>query len=297
MTTTFNIENLPSKARYKNLEDRIKYENMEEYINNDQKEEAYAWINTFQTYMNQHLYEYLSDNSAYDTSKRCRDLVHILNIIKKNINELVDSASYEVINSNIDNFINILMFNRYDNCSIISPSEYSNMDSVKEIDDICEDITYAKYNSCEINNSIYCEKIKKHLEKQNSKINAVYSTSNEELIKIIKYYDFTSYENFEKIFQLITCSPCTNTESSYSPKNISISAGISLFGLTFIGLFFYRNSPLGTWFSSKILKGKTMGNNLIHEITEKVSDNTSESLYMDPPNIGYQVSYGTTEDF
>ncbi|SBT59000.1 PIR Superfamily Protein [Plasmodium ovale wallikeri] len=297
MTTTFNVQNLPSKARYKNLEDSIDYEDMNLYINNDQKEEAYAWINTFQTYMNQHLYEYLSDNSTYDTSKRCRDLVHILNIIKKNINDLEDSESYASINSNIDNFINGLMFNGYDNCSTISPSEHTNMDTVKEIDDTCEDIMYTKHNSCEINNSIHCEEIKKHLEVQNNVIKAVYASGKEEHIKIIKFYDFTSYENFENILQLITCSPCTNAESSYSPKNISISAGISLFGLTFIGLFFYRNSPLGTWFSSKILKGKTMGNNLIHEITEKLSDNTSESLYMDPPNLGYQVSYGTTEDF
>lgn len=176
--------------------------------------------------MNQHLYEYLSDNSAYDSSKRCRDLIHILNIIKKYINELDDSASYEIINSNIDNFINVFMFNRYDNSSTISPSEYSNMDIVKEIDDICEDITYAKYNSCEINNSIYCEEIKKHLEKQNNIIKAVYATSKEELIKIIKFYDFISYENFENVLQLITCSPCLNTESPYSRKNISISAAI-----------------------------------------------------------------------
>ncbi|SBT74393.1 PIR protein [Plasmodium ovale] len=227
--------------------------------------------------MNQHLYEYLSDNSTYDTSKRCRDLVHILNIIKKNIKNLEDSESYASINSNIDNFINGLMFNGYDNCSTISPSEHTNMDTVKEIDDTCEDIMYTKHNSCEINNSIHCEEIKKHLEVQNNVIKAVYASGKEEHIKIIKFYDFTSYENFENILQLITCSPCTNAESSYSPKNISISAG--------------------TWFSSKILKGKTMGNNLIHEITEKLSDNTSESLYMDPPNLGYQVSYGTTEDF
>ncbi|SBT02027.1 PIR Superfamily Protein [Plasmodium ovale curtisi] len=220
-----------------------------------------------------------------------KDLVRTLNLIKKNIDESEHKTSYEFIGKNIDSFINTFINRGYDGCSINDNNEDSDVLSNKEFDDRCEDIAYVKYNSCQINNSIHCEEIKKHFQQQIQIFQAINAFNEPKYTETLKFYDFITKDNLENILKEIDCTPCENSVFPFSRTNVSISVVISLLGLTLMGFLYYRRSPLGHWFNTKILKNNKNENNIIDEITSELSEDSSELLYKNSPNVGYHMNY------
>ncbi|SBT74142.1 PIR protein [Plasmodium ovale] len=291
MKNTFNIEHLPSKTFDAKLTEIIYSDDIIQYITNNQAQEANTWDGNLYAYIDNYFNKFPVDTSEHNPNKRCRDLVRTLNHIKKNIDESEHKTSYEFIGKNIDSIINTFINRGYDACSINDNKEDSDELSNKEFDDSCEDITYVKYNSCQINNSINCEEIKKHFQEQIQIFQAINAFKKPKYTEILKICDFTTQDNLENILKVIDCTPCENSASPFSRTDVSISVVISILGLTLMGFLCYRRSPLGHWFNTKILKNNKNENNILDEITSELSEDPSEWSYRNSPNVGYNINY------
>lgn len=155
------------------------------------------------------LHKYLEKftNNYVDTwldsneKKRCRDLNNILDsIIKRIKNKITYVESYNLIIDYINNYATSHLRINTHGCKRESKlsTHYDDIEYMKKIDYLCEDIDYIKNRISKIN-SIKCEEIENYIEQQISELGKIYRTSDNKYSDILGYYSFKSFDDFNSI--------------------------------------------------------------------------------------------------
>ncbi|SBS91766.1 hypothetical protein POVCU2_0069840 [Plasmodium ovale curtisi] len=169
--------------------------------------------------------------------------------------------SYKFIDDTIYNFIKYLDVYGYDNFSMISNNDFSNVDNMKKLDDFLQDFTYIKSKLEEINKSPHCNEIKTYIQIESLEIKYIYSSNIPKSSEILKYYDISENYALDIIPNLINC---TTTENSLSEVTEGSTSHSKLSGRdTFLSVFsHFWHKPLGSWLNNRILSRTISKNNL-----------------------------------
>ncbi|SBT51596.1 PIR Superfamily Protein [Plasmodium ovale wallikeri] len=169
------------------------------------------WNTTLRGYLETYINDNINEWSKNDNKKRCRDFNHILDIILKKIKakEVTNpQVSYDLIKLYINNAAETL-FEPWDGeCERKPkfPDHSDDIENMKNIDDLCEDIAYIKEKFSEIHSN-HCNKIESYINEQISNLKSIYTTSEKKYSHILGYHSFTSFNDFDIITEKLksTC--------------------------------------------------------------------------------------------
>ncbi|SBT72716.1 hypothetical protein POWCR01_000049000 [Plasmodium ovale] len=302
------MEDIPSKKYNNKLEKELHYGEISKKIESDQlSSEDPFWSTTLNEYIRNYIFTHIDGWNNSNYNKRCRDFNHILDIILKKIKEQPEKdppVSYKLIELYIYNSAkdNLKIFSN--DCTRDSKlSEHSNdIENMKEIDDLCEDITFIKKHISEIHTNV-CKEIENYLDQQIATLKNIYTTSSTKYSKILGYYRFTSFNQIDDIMGELKskCQEGTRTSpltgdhsdtSQYTGRNASIVAVTSLSGILSAALLLYKTTPFGSIMNNIIQKRIKFGNNLNEEIDYETLEEIPESSH----NGSYNILYNTVGD-
>ncbi|SBT72854.1 hypothetical protein, conserved [Plasmodium ovale] len=301
MTKGKFLDDLPSIKYKKELERGIRYEDVDRNISGDiLTTYVQFWGTTWPNYLGDYINDYMNDWSKSNFEKRCRDLNYILDFILKKIEKkLQDSQGpYELIKNYINQAAITHLKPWDDECIRDSKiPEYSDdIENMKNIDDLCEDITYINGKFSEIN-SDHCNEIKSYIDRQITSLKEIYISSPEKYFHILKYYDFTTFDNLDSITgrlkfkcQHTTGAPLAGDQSEtsqYSGRSASIIAVTSLSGILSSALLLYKTTSFGSILNTLVRNKIKFRNNLSDEAYYETLEDIPESSHDGAYNILY----------
>ncbi|SBT55204.1 PIR Superfamily Protein [Plasmodium ovale wallikeri] len=294
-------DELPSIKHYNVLKKCMHYNDIIGAIDKNNPTEADNWIDNFRTYALGYLEKYPNDASN-NSNKRCRDLIYLIENIKTRITTsriFYGENSYMI--KNIDNYLQtILMPEGYDNCPMNSTNENTlYTENKKQLDDLCEDITYINEKLSEVNNSSQCKEIQDHfLGKKNSVMETDDTSS--EYVNILKYHSYDTLDNIENIIDKIKCNnnhgAISNETPQSSGENTPILIVLPLLGIVLISFLLYKLTPLGPLLNTKIMKNTKYWKIINDKETDEILDHTSEIPQTYFHDKEYHMLYNTLED-
>ncbi|SBT58936.1 PIR Superfamily Protein [Plasmodium ovale wallikeri] len=303
MTNDISKDELPSAKHYNELKKSMNYNEINDVIMRT-KPPSYSdsWIKNFNTYSSNYLSKYPPISTNDNPNKRCRDVVFFLEDIKKGVTQ---SQAFEgqnnMIIGNINNYLKtMLMPEGYDYCPINSNDENKlYTENIKQLDDLCEDITYINEKLDEINNSSQCKDIKDHIVEESRSVKAKYNHSSE-YNDILKYYRYESLQDIESAIENIKCKNPHDASSDGMPelpgKHTPILIVLPIFGIILLSFFLYKLTPLGPFLNTKILKKikywKITDDKDIDQILEYPSEIPQTNIH----DKGYHMLYNTLGD-
>ncbi|SBT73721.1 hypothetical protein, conserved [Plasmodium ovale] len=303
MAEEITKDNLPSKTYYEEVHKCIKFDEIEMIIINDQDPSAAnEWIGQFMNYSEGYLKTYTNEGSTINGDKRCRDYIYSLVAIKKYIEQSKNNrGSYKIIVDTIDNFVTSLGVYGYDNCSMISENDYSNVDNMKKLDDFLQNITYIKSKLEQVNKSSHCNDIKTYMQIESLELKDIDRSNIPKYSEILKYYDVSENYAFDEIPNLISCTTAHNSlsevaegstsHSKLSGRDTFLSAFFPLVGVSVISFFLHKHTSLGSWLNNRILN-RTISKNILNEDkNDNILEQNYEPFYTDTHNEGYNLSY------
>ncbi|SBT52740.1 PIR Superfamily Protein [Plasmodium ovale wallikeri] len=308
MTKGITINDLPSK-KYKNeLENGIKYQDIEKNIESDKLATDYFyWSTTVRNYLEN--YMNININKWYNNNykKRCRDFNYILDIILKKIKEKEKTnsdVSYSLFQVYIDEAAKANLLTWGGECERKSkiPDDSDDIENMKNLDDLCEDIVYIKKEISEIHKN-HCNEIYRYINQQIFNLENIYTMSKTKYSDILGYYNFTSLDDFndtitnlkskcqEGIDGLPLAADQSET-SQHSGKSASIIAVTSLSGILSSFFLLYKTTSFGSILNNLVGKKIKFGNSLSDEEYLETLEDISESPY----DGGYNILYNSIGD-
>ncbi|SBT74336.1 PIR protein [Plasmodium ovale] len=285
MDISLNV--LPSKKYYDELKTLLSYDDLIFSVINEGGESFVSkWTSDLNTSLRGYLDEYESDITIINGTKRCRDLIDILDNIIKEIKKSDYHDSYEFTEQTINASIKSVV-GTYCNTSSRNAIEDDVKENIKTVDDFMEDVKYIKENISEINSNPNCPKILSYLEMQNTIVKAILSQEKQEYSTVLTLHDESITRNYEDIVKKIICTSSeskaylegeSSVQSQQSGGNSSTVAAISLPGISLIFFFLYKFTHLGTVFNNRIGKKIKFWNNTYEEPNE-ILDNNTEYLH------------------
>ncbi|SBS99849.1 Pv-fam-c protein [Plasmodium ovale curtisi] len=229
-------------------------------IINEEKEpsEPDKWMDSYQTKFTINLDQHIDGFRTNNPKKRYRDLYYILNIIFYRI-KLIDNYNtfHDLIEETIRGYKeNILRVYDKDNFlqNTINVSKYNQVEieNNNKIDNLCEDINYFDKNMEQINSISQCQYIQSFIEQQNQDLKVIYEDSSDKYSYILQFYNYSSFNQFEKIIQKIDCKSHISYAHSHEMhdsdvtyqilrKHITALSILSPFGILLIGFFLIKN--------------------------------------------------------
>ncbi|SBT30654.1 PIR Superfamily Protein [Plasmodium ovale wallikeri] len=300
MTNGIHINDLPSKKYNNELNGQIHYKEIVENIESETfTPEDIFWLTTLPKYLEEYINTYVDMWSYSNESKRCRDLNNKLDsIIKRVKNKETYNESYDLIINYINNSAtNHLRVNTLECKRESKLPEYSDdIENMKNIDDLCEDIVYVDKNFSEIN-SDHCKEIQNYISQRITSLKEIYIYSYEKYSHILKYYDFTTFDDLDSITGRLK-SKCQDAKgalltggqsemSQYSGRNASIIAVTSLSGILSSFFLLYKTTSFGSILNNLVGKKMKFGNNLSDEAYYETLEDISESSHDGTYNILY----------
>ncbi|SBT55716.1 PIR Superfamily Protein [Plasmodium ovale wallikeri] len=309
MPDEISKDKLPSKIYYKELQEYIHYKDIEDILKSIKEiSSSGEWTSNFSKYAEKYTDKYPENDSRNNSSKRCRDLIYILNVIKWEINKSSKfEGTQEIINSTIDNYISSFLTPLgYENCYIKLSTESEVIKNKKILDDLCEDVDYVQKNTKQINSSEKCNEIREYISEQITSAKSKNMFSSAEYSDILGYYKFSS-DNFDNITQKVHCTDSSNSESlselqhqsgtsKNTGKEMSISITLSLLGIMFICFLLYKITPIGPWLNEVIKKKLKLGNNRSDDISQELFGDIFVSSQKKSHKELYEISYNSLDD-
>ncbi|SBT51016.1 PIR Superfamily Protein [Plasmodium ovale wallikeri] len=307
MTNSIHVNDLPSKKYNDELKEQIHYQEIVQNIESETfAPEDKFWSTTLHKYLEEYISKYVDTWSVSNDKKRCRDLNNILDsIIKKIKNKKTYDESYNLTIGYINNSATSHLRVNTHECIRESKltTHYNDIEYMKKIDDLCEDIDYIKNRISEIN-SVKCEEIKNYIEQQITELENIYRTSDNKYSDILEYYGFKSFDDFDDISENIKSKCKEGTEAStlagnqgemsqHSGRYASIGAAISLSGILSIFIFLYKTTNLGSILNTLIQNKTKFGKNLSDEEYHETLEDISGSSH----SVAYNVLYNTSGDY
>ncbi|SBT58003.1 PIR Superfamily Protein [Plasmodium ovale wallikeri] len=201
MTVGITKNDLPSKKYQNELENVIHYKEAEQNMEGDRlTTKLDFWSTVFPEHLYNYINNYISGWSPDNKEKRCRDLNYILDFILKSIKakEKTNSLiSYKLIESYINNAAKMYLRPWSEECERNSKlSEHNDdIENMKKIDDLCEDIAYIKEKISEIHSND-CNEIESYFNQQITDLQTIYTNSQTKYYPILKHYNFNSFDDF-----------------------------------------------------------------------------------------------------
>ncbi|SBT58400.1 PIR Superfamily Protein [Plasmodium ovale wallikeri] len=300
MTNDISKDELPSIKHYNVLKKCMHYNDIIDAIDKNKSAEADNWSNNFIRYARGYLDKYPVD-APNNSNKRCRDLAYFLEDIKTRIKaSQIFKGENSVMIGNIDNYLQkMLMSEGYSDCPMNSPDVNTlYTENIKQLDDLCEDISYINKNTHKINNSSQCKEIEDHIAEQRSD-KEKYDLSSEYL-DILRYYSYDTFENIESIIAKINCNNHHNAAlgqtSQSSSEHTPILIVLPLLGIVLISFFLYKLTPLGPLLNTKIMKKIKYSKIINDKETDEILEHTSEIPQTYLHDKGYNMLYNTLGD-
>ncbi|SBT31160.1 hypothetical protein POVWA2_002640 [Plasmodium ovale wallikeri] len=97
---------------------------------------------------------------------------------------------------------------------MISKDQYSNAEEKKDFCDFLENIMYYKNELDEINNIPYCKEIKQYVENYIARFKRSYTLKQQMCSDVARYYNLSSFYQFEYIIPRIICASDGSSETS-----------------------------------------------------------------------------------
>ncbi|SBT59268.1 PIR Superfamily Protein [Plasmodium ovale wallikeri] len=308
MTKGKILDELPSR-KYKNeLENGIKYQDVENNMKADKLiTDLNFWSTTFPLNLGNYINNHMDEWSKNNIKKRCRDLNHVLDFIIKKVRKIKEKNS-QVSDKLIEQYINeaaITHLQTWDNECIRDSkiNEYfDDIENMKNLDDLCEDIVYIKEKISEIHSND-CNEIDRYINKQIFNIENIYTMSQTKYSDILRHYNFTSVDEIDttvgmlksKCQESIDGSPLVADQSEtlqHSGKSASIIAVTSLSGILSSFFLLYKTTSFGSILNNLVGKKIKFGNNLSDEAYLETLEDISESSY----DGGYNILYNSIGD-
>ncbi|SBT73793.1 hypothetical protein, conserved [Plasmodium ovale] len=300
MATGISIDDLPSKKYYEELKNGIHYE---EFDNNTEGTKLSPENSFWSTKIKEYLENYVSNNVDKWTNsnemKRCRDLNHILNsIIKKIKTKKPYEPSYELVESYINSAAILSLQVQTRKCFRDSKDNYDldYIENKKNIDDLCEDITFIKDKFSEFHNN-NCKQIESYIDEQITALKPIYTKSQAKYSPILGYYNFNSFDDFNDTItnlkskcQKVTATALAGDQGEmpqHSGKNSSIIAVTSLSGILSSFILLYKTTSFGSMLNTLIRKKIKYGNNLSDKAYYETLEDIPESSHDGAYNILY----------
>ncbi|SBT57320.1 PIR Superfamily Protein [Plasmodium ovale wallikeri] len=306
MASRIHIDDIPSKKYNKELKDVIHYEEIDQNIDSKTfTSESTFWQTTLHNYLGEYINNYTDTWSKSNKQKRCRDLNHILNFIIKRIKDKKPyDTSYDLIPTYINNSYNIHFMAWEYVCTRDSElnEDINYIENMKKIDDLCEDVVFIKEKISEIHKND-CKQIENYLDQQIPNLRNIYTTSDKKYSDILKYYDFTSFDQIDSIVNDFKskCQEGTTGASlvgdqggaqPYSDRSASIIAVTSLSGILSSFILLYKTTSFGSILNNLVGNKMKFGNSLSDEAYHETLENISESSH----NGGYNILYNSIGD-
>ncbi|SBT54662.1 PIR Superfamily Protein [Plasmodium ovale wallikeri] len=308
MTNNIRLEDLPSKKYNDELEKEIHYKEIDNRIESDTlSSEDEFWKTTLYVYVNNYIDTYVEKWSNSNNNKRCRDFNNILDIILKKVNKKIETkpdVSYDLIASHINSSAEIYLKPWNDECKRESKfsTHYNDIEYMKKIDDLCEDIDHIKKHISKIN-SDNCKAIENYITQQVRDLGEIYTTSGNKYSNILGYYNFKSFNDFNdtikklniKCQEGITGASLAGDQEEVqhdSGRNASIVAVTSLSGILSSFFLLYKTTSFGSILNNLVGKKIKFGNNLSDEAYHETLEDISESSH----DAGYNISYNSIAD-
>ncbi|SBT59374.1 PIR Superfamily Protein [Plasmodium ovale wallikeri] len=310
MTKGITIDDLPSK-KYKNeLEIGINYQDIEENIeSNKLATDSLYWSTTVRNYLEKYIYGNIDKWSGSNYEKRCRDFNYILDIILKKIKEKEKTNSdvpYSLFQDYIDEAAKSHLKTWEDEYKCIRDSKipkYSDdIENMKNIDDLCEDIAYIEKNVSKIHSN-NCKQIESYIDQQITNLKPIYTSSSTKYSDILGYYGYTSFDKIDNIAKDFKskCQEGTTGASlagyqggmpQNTGKNASIIAVTSLSGILSSFFLLYKTTSFGSILNNLVGKKIKFGNNLRDKSFHETLEDISESSHGE----GYNILYNSLGD-
>ncbi|SBT51992.1 PIR Superfamily Protein [Plasmodium ovale wallikeri] len=302
MDSDISLNDLPSKKYYDELKDILSYDDLIFSVINEGGESFVSkWTSDLDKNLRGYLEKYESDITITNGTKRCRDLIDILDNIIKQIKNSDYYVSHKFTEQTIDTFIKSVVVTYCDTSSRNTTEEKEVTEYKKLIDDFMEDVEYIKDNISKINSSPNCPKILSYIEMQNTIVKAILNQKKQEYSRVLTLHDESIIQNYDNIVKNIVCASSeskayvgeSSGQSQHSGGNASTVAAISLPGIPLIFFFLYKFTHLGTVFNNRIGKKIKFWNNAYEEPNE-ILDNNTEYINTNTNNEEYNILYDST---
>ncbi|SBT58401.1 PIR Superfamily Protein [Plasmodium ovale wallikeri] len=307
MTKGITINDLPSK-KYKNeLEIGINYQDIEENIeSNKLATDSLYWSTTVRNYLEKYIYGNIDKWSGSNYEKRCRDFNYILDIILKKIKKKEQTNSdvpYSLFQDYIDKAAKAHLQTWGGECERKSklPDDSDDIENMKNLDDLCEDIVYIRKKILEIHKN-HCNEIDNYINEQIFSLKHIYKMSETKYSDILGYYNFTSLDEIDttagklksKCQADITGASLADQAEmqQYPGRSASIIAVTSLSGILSSFFLLYKTTSFGSILNNLVGKKIKFGNNLSDEAYLETLEDISESPY----DGGYNILYNSIGD-
>ncbi|SBT58063.1 PIR Superfamily Protein [Plasmodium ovale wallikeri] len=308
MTESITKNDLPSKKYQYELENGIHYKEAEQNMKGDRlTTKLEFWSKTLPDHLFDYFKNHISGWTEDNKKKRCRDLNYILDFILKRIKAKEKTnfpVSYKLIESYINNAAITHLKTWDDECIRDSKIHeyFDDIENMKNIDDLCEDIVYIEEKISKINSND-CSEIESYINQQISNLKSIYTTSETKYSHILRYYSFTSFKDFDSITEKLksTCQEGAtralltgdqSETSQYPGRNASIIAVTSLSGILSYFILLYKTTSFGSILNNLVGKKIKFGNNLSDEAYHETLEDISESSY----DGGYNILYNSIGD-
>ncbi|SBT73330.1 PIR protein [Plasmodium ovale] len=303
MESVITLNDLPSKKYYDELKGLLSYDKIVSSVYSESNASyVYTWGLDLDKNLRGYLDKYESDTSITNGTKRCRDLIYILDNIIKQIKNSTNYASYDITKQTIETFINSVV--RTYGCDTTSRNAIEDdiKEDMKTIDDFMEVVKYIKDKNLQINSSPKCPEISSDMNAQQTIVKELLNEGEPKYSAVLKLHDDSITKNYEDIVKNIIC---TSSESAaylggersvqyqHSGGNAPTIDAISLPGIPLIFFFLYKYTHLGTLFNNRIGNKIKFWNNTYEEPNEILDINT-EYIHTNTNNEEYNILYDST---
>ncbi|SBT56813.1 PIR Superfamily Protein [Plasmodium ovale wallikeri] len=306
MATGISTDDLPSKKYDKELKNGIHYDDIDKNIESTEfSSEDSFWSTQIKKYLENYVNSNVDKWTDSNEGKRCRDLNHILNsIIKKIKTKQPYNSSYDLVEGYINSATTYSLQVQTRNCFRDSKDNYDldYIENKKNIDDLCEDITFIKDKFSEIHNN-NCKQIESYIDQQITTLKPIYTNLQTKYSPILEYYNFKSFDDFNDTITKLKskCEEFAATSSlvghqggmqQYSNRSVSIIAVTSLSGILSSFFLLYKTTSFGSILNNLVGKKIKFGNNLSDESYHETLEDISESSH----DGGYNILYNSLGD-
>ncbi|SBT74255.1 Plasmodium vivax Vir protein, putative [Plasmodium ovale] len=290
MEQSLGKDDLPSIKYFSILKESLNYEQIEKKIDRKEGPEVYEWSVSLYKTLDSYVDKYILKDDNTFSKKRCIDLIYILDLITLKINKLSGFDANNMIQGNINNFINSSL--KANGCDMSSRStnneDVSVINNKKKIHDLCEDISFIEPKIDLLNTSSKCKEINDYIKENSTEIEVIYEANPTTYFDVLKYNGHT---DFNKINATINKIKCLSDENPHTPPSHTIiPISFTLVGFVLISFLLYRLTPLKPWLHNMILRKKNILNNINGE-DEYIPENISEYLEKNSSNSDLHVLY------
>ncbi|CAI7723993.1 PIR protein [Plasmodium vivax] len=295
MTSTISINELPSVKFEKEIKDLMNYTKLEKYDRGKtESDEIDRWIEAFQLKVEAYLKD-SSNNLSLNNDKHCKHFNYLISTMINKVNSLSSKLGKKLewsskIKECRDKFF---LSNNNEMCK--ESNAYD--DSIyKDLGNFCEDSVFIKENIVEIQNSDNCQSIFEYMSTIRDRLQSFHEHQRKRGGIIPEIDNTCNTKNLDDILPSITCNSSVQHQSQLEEPSLVVKLddiGLPIFGVLGCSFLFYKFTPVGSIFRSRIQNKGIIPINKDDYSTNEVLPNIPNTNDIYSENAQYKISYQT----